>query len=375
MRTLHKSLWQRLFSFDPLLLACTLGLSFLSLLILWGGRSEFGTRAFLMQFAMTMAGVFAVVVLSSLDYEHIVEKYSIFLFAGSALLLAYTLVFGFSIGENKSWIEIPFVGVSVQPSEFVKAAYIVTFSKHLSMVRDRINSPKTLLELGIHAGTIIGLVLLSKDLGVALVYVGITAVMLFCAGFSLWYFLGAAVFSVLAFPFLWDHLSFYQQQRILVGFNPDLDPSGYGLQQIIGRKAIINGGFFGRGWQRGYYYKTLPIAESDFMYATLCEKLGFIGGFLVILLLMLAVIRILMIARNARQDYGKYICAGVAAMLVIQSLENLGMCLAVVPVVGITLPFVSAGGSSVLATYVVVGMVHSVYSGRNKFYLDNSLGS
>ncbi|MBO5306110.1 MAG: FtsW/RodA/SpoVE family cell cycle protein [Clostridia bacterium] len=371
MKQVKRSFRDRLFSFDPFLLACTLGLSLISILALFGGKEEFGTHALFMQIAMTAVGVVMVIFLASLDYEEIVEKYSIPAYLGSVILLAITLIFGFSIGSNRSWIEIPFTGFSVQPSEFVKAVYIMTFSKHLSMVKDTINKPKTLLALAAHAGIIIGLVLLSGDLGVALVYVGITAVMLFCAGLDLRYFLGAILLVAFAFPFIWTFLETYQQQRILIGFNPDLDPSGYGKQPIIGRKAIINGGFFGKGLFGGYYYTTLPIAESDFMFATLAEKFGFVGGFLTIALLFLMVLRILMIARSARKDYGKFICVGVAAMIVLQSLVNLGMCLVMLPVIGVTLPFVSAGGSSVLATYLIVGMVHSVRAGKNKYFLDS----
>lgn len=370
MKLVKRTVKDRLFRFDPLLLACTGGLSLISILVLFGGREEFGSYAFVMQSAMSAMGILAVVVLASLDYEQIVEKYSIPAFLLSVILMSVTLIFGFSIGANRSWLKIPFTSFSIQPSEFVKAAYIMTFSRHLSMVKETISKPKTVLFLGLHAGIIIGLVLLSGDLGVALVYIGITGIMLFCAGLDLRYFLVAAVLIAIIFPFLWEHLDVYQQQRILVGFNPELDPSGYGKQPIIGRKAIINGGFFGRGLKGGYYYTTLPIAESDFMYATLCEKFGFVGGFLVIVLLFLTVARILVIGRSSRQDYGRYICVGVAAMLILQSLENIGMCLVLVPVVGITLPFVSAGGSSVLATYIIVGMVHSVHAGKNKYYLD-----
>ena len=371
MKIVKRSLLDRLKCFDPFLMLCTLGLTLLSLLALWGGRGDFGTRAFFMQLAMSVLGVVMVVFIASLDYEHIVNRYYVGAFLLSLFLMAVTLLFGFSIGGNRSWLELP-GGFSVQPSEFVKAAYIMTFSKHLSLVKDKINKPKTLLGLGIHAGIIIGLVLLSGDLGVALVYIGITAVMLYCAGLSGWYFVAVAVVLALIFPYLWDLLEQYQQERILVAFDPDIDPTGKGQQSIIGRKAIINGGLFGCGISGGYYYTTLPVAESDFMYATLCEKMGFVGGFAVLALMLLAVIRILVIANRARQDYGKYICVGVAAMLVIQTAVNVGMCLVMVPVIGITLPFVSAGGSSVLATYIIVGMVHSVSAGRSKLYLDRS---
>ena len=368
MKIVKRSWREKLKCFDPFLMLCTAGLSLISVAVLWGGRGDFGSRAFYMQLAMSVVGVFAAVVLASFDYEHIVSKYYIVAFLGSVFIMAVTALFGVSIGSNRSWLEIG--GFSIQPSEFVKAAYIMTFSKHLAMVKHKINKPKTLLGLGIHAGIIIGCVLISGDLGVALVYMAITAVMLFCAGLSGWYFVAVLAVLALAFPYLWDMLELYQQERILVAFDPDIDPTGKGQQSIIGRKAIINGGLTGCGIEGGYYYTTLPVAESDFMYATLCEKLGFFGGVGIMILMMLAVIRILMIGRHARQDYGTYICVGVAAMLVIQSVVNIGMCLVMFPVIGITLPFVSAGGSSVLATYIIVGMVHSVRAGRSKFYLD-----
>ncbi len=370
MKIVKRSLAQKLKCFDPFLMLCTLGLSLISVAVLWGGRGDFGTRAFFMQSAMSVAGICAVIFLAALDYEHIVNKYYIAAFLGSVFIMAVTALFGASIGGNRSWLE--FGSLSIQPSEFVKAAYIMTFSKHLSMVKDTINKPKTLLGLGIHAGIIIGCVLLGGDLGVALVYMGITVAMLFCAGLSKWYFIGVMGVILLASPFLWDLLEQYQQARILVSFDPEIDPTGKGQQSIIGRKAIINGGLTGCGLEGGFYYNSLPVSESDFMYATLCEKLGFLGGFAVLGLMLAAVVRILMIGNHARAAFGTYICAGVASMLAIQTFVNVGMCLVMMPVIGITLPFVSAGGSSVLATYIILGMVHSVRAGRDKFYLNRT---
>lgn len=354
----------RRYLFDPFLFACTVGLSLISLLMLWGGKEEFGSRAFIMQLLMTVAGNVAVMVISAFDYEYIVEKYYVIIGIASAFFLASTVLFGMSIGTNRSWLDLGFV--TIQPSEFVKATYILTFAKHLSEVKETINQPKTLLRLGLHAGLFIGIVLATGDLGVALMYVGITAVMLFCAGLSLWYFAAAILIVVLVFPYAWDLLEHYQQQRILVGFDPDLDPSDKGRQPIIGRQAIINGGLKGCGLYGGYYYTTLPIAESDFAFATVCEKFGFFGGFGIMVLMILAVVRIFYIAKQSRRDYGTYMCAGVAAMLVLQTLVNIGMCLAISPVIGITLPFISAGGSSVLATYITLGLVHSVITNKKR---------
>ena len=206
-----------------------------------------------------------------------------------------------------------------------------------------------------------GLILLSGDLGVALVYVAMIAIMLFCAGLHPLYFVGVIVIGLLLSPYLWDSLAEYQQMRILVGFNPELDPDFYGHQPLLSRTTIAAGGFFGCGVSGGYYYEILAASHTDFIFATICEKFGFFGGAIVIMTFMVMVIRIIMIAKSAgRSDYGGLICIGVGAILIIQVMENIGMCLAMLPVIGITLPFLSCGGSSMLATFLLFGLIHNV---------------
>jgi rod shape determining protein RodA len=248
----------------------------------------------------------------------------------------------------------------IQPSEFVKIAFIISFSKHLSMVRESINKIKTLIPLAIHAGAVVLLILLSGDLGVTLVYVGIIAIMLAFAGLSKWYFIGAIAIVAIAFPFLWDFLSEYQQMRILIGFKPELDPSGYGLQPLLSLDAISAGGFFGRGIFSGGFYEILPASHTDFIFATYCEMFGFVGAVIFLIALVLLVIRMINIAKSCRNDIGSFICVGVAAMFIVQSVLNIGMCLAMLPVIGITLPFMSYGGSSMLALYLAMGFIHAI---------------
>jgi rod shape determining protein RodA len=185
-------------------------------------------------------------------------------------------------------------------------------------------------------------------------------IMLFVAGLSGWYFLGGAILIVLAFPILWEHLAPYQQERIIVGFNPELDPLGKGMQPLMSKQCIANGGIFGIGLMGKGYYEALPASHTDFIFATVCEKFGIVGGIAVVLILVVMVIRIFVISVSCGKDYGAYISAGVAAIVIVQTIENLGMCLAMLPVVGLTLPFVSCGGSSVLATYVLLSLVHSI---------------
>ena len=173
---------------------------------------------------------------------------------------------------------------------------------------------------------------------------------------------------VAVFPFLWNYLAVYQQERIIYGFNPELDPLGYGLQPLMSREAIARGGLFGEGLFDGEVYETLAASHTDFIFATVCEKFGFVGGVLVLAALVVIAVRIIIIGLECADDIGRLICAGAAAIIILQTLENIGMCLALIPVVGITLPFMSAGGSSMLATYLVIGLVHSVRAHEKKFY-------
>lgn len=360
---------------DPILFAATSVLSVISILALLGGMDNFGKSKFVMQCAMTLAGMFCVYLLANINYRFFVDRFWVFLFACSTILLGITLIFGNSGANmetsNQSWLKIPGVGISIQPSEFVKITFICTFAKHIETVQERIRKPLILLGLLTHALIIIGLILLSGDLGVAIGYIGIMMVMLYCAGVPWWYFLIAMVLVCLAFPFLWDLLAPYQQDRILIGFQPERDPNGYGLQPLMSRDAISQGGFFGKGLFAGGVYEKLAASHTDFIFATVCEKFGFLGGFIVVVSLVVLTGRLLWLGFRCRDTMGKLICSGIAAIIIVQSVENLWMCLAFVPVVGITLPFVSAGGSSVLALYVLMGLAHSVSARERRFFSIN----
>lgn len=352
---------------DPVLFFCVLALCLISIVTVYGAVDNFGRSKLKMQIAMFLVGSIVTVLIASVDFRVIVDRLWLPMLIASALLLMITLIWGESgvtlETGNKSWLKIPFVGMMIQPSEFVKFAFVCSFARHLFTLQDHINKPLSVLMLAGHAGLIVGLIMLSGDLGVALVYIAIIAIMLFCAGLHLGYFAGASVVLVLLSPYLWEKLEPYQQRRIIVGFNPELDPLGKGYQPLLSRQAIGNGGFFGNGIFGGHYYEILDASHTDFIFATICEKFGFLGGLAVLILFMIIVVRIFMIARLAiHSDYGGLICVGVGAMFVAQILENIGMNLAMLPVVGITLPFLSCGGSSMLATFMMVGLVHSVYS-------------
>ncbi len=369
------SVRERLKRMDPILLLCSIVPSMFSLLTLWGCRDAYvgGTKRVIVQFAAVLLGVMFTFVVANLDYEYVVNKLFWGFFAFSVILLVLVLTpLGTSEGSNQSYIVIPFLPINLQPSEFVKVTFIVTFAKHLDVVKARINHPKSLLGLGLHAGLIVVLILLEKDLGVALVYIAFVAIMLWGAGLSLWYFFGVIVALVLASPYLWSILEPHQQERILYGFRPELDPLGAGMHAMTSKAALASGGLFGKGISGAEAYLNMPTkgTYTDFIFAIFGEMFGFAACLVLILIYAVLIIRIIRIAQTHRKDLGAFICIGVAGTLFAQIIENIGMCLAMLPVVGITLPFMSYGGSSMLTNFVLLGLVHSVNANRNKYYFE-----
>lgn len=385
MKEFSTSLKEKLKNIDYIIISCAFALSLLSILVLWGGSANFqnGKSKVIVQSVAVTLGLILAFLISTIDYDTVIEKLEKFFFIFSIAMLLGCLVInkffpsisGATGSTNQNWIKIPGVPFYMQPAEFVKITFIITFSRHIDRVGDKINNPLNVLKLLIHAGIIIGILAITKDLGTVLIYMFIMAAMLFVGGLSLWYFVGFAVIMVIVFPFLWDHMKEYQQQRIIVGFNPESDPEDYGYQALLSKKAIINGGFRGAGLTGGTVYTKLPAAHSDFLFAVLAEKLGFFGTFAYICIMAGLVVRLLIVSRRTRKDYASLICVGVAAMLIAQTLENIGMCLAALPVIGIPLPFFSYGGSSMLALYISLGVVESICSHSRKYYFEREPSS
>ncbi len=315
-------------------------------------------------------GICFMFILSHINYEVFLNfKLSVALFVTSIFLLILTLFIGFGVG-NQNWIALSGLSLNIQPSEFVKVLFIITFAKHLDSVKGNINKPKNILLLLLHAGIIIGLVMLQGDLGSALVFMFIAVVMCFSQGLSIWYILGGTAVTVLASPYLWQFLKPYQQQRILVGFNPELDPLGYGYQQILSKNAVMSSNLLGTGYMQSTISPTIPYNHTDMIFAVVTEELGLLGVLFLMTLLVFLIIRITKTAFTSRKDIGAVICSGVVAMLIAQTLENIGMTLGVLPIIGITLPFISYGGSSVLSIFLALGIVMSVHRYKSKYFFE-----
>ncbi len=355
---------------DPVVLVCVLLLNIMSIVVLasLSGSLTAGSWYLRVQIIASVISIVVMLLLAFMDYDAVFQKLKYFIFAASIVLILIVKIWGTGSYGNENWIS--FGNISVQPTEFVKITFMITFAMHLGKVKNKINHPLQLLLLLLHGGLIVGLVLWQGDTGMALIYLFIMLIMLFGAGLSLWYFLGFTVLGVIATPLIWTHLTEKQQMRILAGFNPDMDPLGAGYQAIHSRNAIISGGFRGAGFSGGTQFKTVFAPQSDFIFSVLAEKFGFIGTILYVITVFVLILRILWISRQTRKKYASYICIGVAGMIIAQTVINIGMCLAIMPVIGVTLPFLSYGPSSLLSMYMAVGIVQSVCVYNKKYYFE-----
>lgn len=305
-------------------------------------------------------GIIGIIVILCFDYNTFGDMSRI-IYAVSILLLIAVLLFGKEIKGSKSWFDLG--PVNFQPSEIVKIGFILSFAKILEKREGTLDTIKGMIPVIIYIIPIIGLILLQNDFGTALVFIFFIAFMVFAAGISYKYILGAGVFALLSLPLLWfKFFGDYQKKRILVFFNPELDKLGSGYHVIQSKIAIGSGQFTGKGLFKGTQNNLgfIPERHTDFIFSVIGEELGLIGSVIIILLFMILILRCIYIAKISKDSYGKYVCIGVMAMFLFHVLENIGMTIGIMPVTGIPLPFVSYGGSSLLTNMMSIGLVLNV---------------
>lgn len=312
-------------------------------------------------------GYTAAIIISLIDYNFIAKCW--WLIGGVALALTIAVFFiGIQIAgtDDVGWILLP-GGLTFQPSELTKICFIVTFSKHLSYLaeKDKLHSFIGVITLLIHAGIPIGLIHMQGDDGAALVFAFMSFIMAFAAGVQLRYFIALFIAVIAAAPLVWTRvMNSDQQSRLLLLFsNDDEMMQTYGWQQYQGKVSIATGGVFGKGLFEGPRVEKnmVPYQENDFIFTVAGEELGFIGCIAILLIFVLMIFKTLRTSREACNLLGKNICIGFFALIITQTAINLGMVLGLLPVVGITLPFFSSGGSSAACLYLGVGLVQSVY--------------
>lgn len=283
----------------------------------------------------------------------------IYLFA--LLLLVGVLFFGETIRGTTGWFQ--FLGFSFQPAEFAKLALIIMLGRVVYKSGRRFNSAKFLISSALLTAALAGLIMLQPDLGSSLVLFGIWFGVLFLSGIKKRYIFGLVgivlVVAVLGWFFF---LKDYQKERILNFANPERDPLGTGYNVTQSMIAIGAGQIFGRGLGRGSQSQLhfIPEAQTDFIISVIGEELGFFGLMVILLLYGIIIYRLVRIASRARDDFSAYTVLGIACLFFLQLIINLGGAIGLLPVTGVTLPFLSYGGSSLIINLLLIGVAESI---------------
>lgn len=325
--------------------------------------ASMGSSKFIIVQAFSLfLGLIAFVVLTVLDADILGEQWKWLCVINVALLVAL-VIFGQDDGTgNKSWIR--FAGIGIQPSEVIKVLYIVISAKQMTYLKEYkdINSFMSVVQMAGHFAIVFGMiVVVSSDLGSASILLGIFLIMFFALGARLyWFALGGAAVAALI-PVIWSYLlKPYQRNRLLAPYDKTIDPDGWGItwQTTQSRISLANGRL--SGVEAGYTPNVFTGKHTDFIFATAGEQFGMIGAIILIVLLMIIIVHCVRVGLNSGRTYDMLICVGVAASLAFQTFINIGMCLGITPVIGITLPFFSYGGSSLLTTFAAMGLVSGV---------------
>ena len=342
-----------------LLLFCSLATGYGLVLVYSAAHAAgVGAAGFRTQFIVFAIGTVFAIAISLIDYRTICSLWPVW--AGIAIILVLLTFTPLGLNatgtDDTAWLKVPIIG-TFQPSELLKIAYIITFSLHLHKVSDHVNHPLTLTLLGVHAMLPISLIFLQGDDGTALVFIFITLIMLFAAGLHWGYILGGLTAFVAIIPVVWNFMDESKKGRFLCLLFVEEYAQTSGWQQMQGITAIGSGQLTGVGYLNGNGFFA---RNNDFIFTVAGEEFGFLGSILLLLILALVVWALWRGARKAYDDVGTFLCIGILAMIASQSVINIGMNLRLLPVIGNTLPFFSAGGSSLLTLYFAVGVALSV---------------
>lgn len=381
MSTLFSPIREFLRKGDVILLSLCLAASGFGMLLIYSAtRFEHNNKALLVQLLGVLLGVVVYVVITFVDFQLFTEKNWKFLFGFSVFFILLLLTpLGKEVGGNLNWLAldriIPGFPMNIQPNEIVKIPFILLLSLQISSLRSKgdISSLVSVAQMGGFTVFMLGLIAaVCGDMGMCVIYMMIFVVMAWSAGVKLrWFILvggGMVAAIVIAWLFILPDTSLWTDYRIMrfrVVFDHDLDPQGKGFQQARSILAIGSGRLFGQGYLNGLQTHSLnesalPARHTDFIFSVCGEELGMVGCVLLLLLLSAIVVRCVWIAHQASTPFYGFVCMGMAGMLLFQIILNVGMCLYVLPVMGLTLPFISYGGSSIITLYACMGIVSSV---------------
>ena len=325
------------------------------------------TRYVLIQLVATGMGVALYAVISSIDLDFIMEHRRL-LFLFNCFLLLLLVPFGVEHGGNKSWLDFPFLPIEIQPAEICKLTYIIIMTSVMASHQNQISRLRSVFHMGFHLAALVGLnMIISGDAGVSLIFVFIFVGMAFAGGVHWgWFAFGGSLLAV-GLPIAWNYvLQDYQRLRFEVLWNPSLDPLAINERYHTNQNllSLTAGGLTGQGLFNGTRTKVhaLNAQHTDYIFSAIGEELGFLGCLAVIVLEFAIIARIIYVGIGTPDFARRVICFGAASALSFQVMSNVGMCLGITPVIGLTLPFVSYGGSSILSLYAMLGLVSGVFA-------------
>lgn len=367
MRKLTVRLREVLRKGDMVLLALCVAATLFGIVMIYAAtRSDGSSRYIIVQTGSLIAGVLVYLALTAFDIDILAGQRTL-LFLFNLLFIGMLLIWGVEgTSGNRSWLSFPFLPFNIQPAEVCKITYIIILAKTLSVHQTRISSVRCVSQLTLHMLFIVGwIIVISSDTGVALIFIFIFLAMAYAGGVNVWWFLGGAGVLAIAAPTLWQTvIREDQKNRILALFDPSIDPTGLDVlwQTNQNLKALRNGGLSGQGLFDGDMTSrgALAAQHTDSIFSTIGEQLGLIGCLLVLLLLLAIVARILYVAMKSPDYMNRLICMGIASMLLFQILINVGVCLGLLPVIGLALPFISYGGSSIITSFMAMGIVSGI---------------
>ncbi|NQT95846.1 MAG: rod shape-determining protein RodA [Candidatus Omnitrophica bacterium] len=355
---------------DPILITAILALLIIALLSLYSASHKpDGTipRNYCLQqviwiaLALLISGCFL-----WLGYERFID-YSYWLLAINIILLALVLAVGDARLGAKRWLSLGLF--NLQPSELCKVSFILVLVRYISTNQHRIGDIRIVATSLLICLIPMLLIIKQPDLGTAIVFLPIFFVILFTAGAKIWHIICIFSVGLATCPLLWFILKAYQKKRLLVFLNPNMDPLGAGYTVIQSKIAIGSGGFFGKGWLSGTQNQLnfLPERHTDFIFSVIGEEWGLAGAFLVLMLFIILINRLLRIADTTNDEKGKLLVTGIVTLLWFQVIVNIAMTLGLMPVVGLPLPLISYGGSSLATTMVLIALALSVKMRRKIF--------
>ncbi|MBW3537945.1 rod shape-determining protein RodA [Candidatus Parcubacteria bacterium] len=366
MQSTRKRFWK---NFDLILLVVTLLLVATGILVLYSTTFKAADVAAPVnahnQIVFAVIGLIGLFTAAKIDYRAW-AKFTPWLYGLMVLLLGIVMVAGTTALGATRWIDLGFF--QFQPSELAKLVLIVVLAKFFADNYDQMDSPKNLLLSLVYTAIPMVMVLVQPDLGTALVLAVIWLAMVLVSRARRTHLAALAAIGLVMLPVALQFLKPYQRQRLTTFFNPTADPLGTGYNVVQSTIAVGSGQLFGRGLDSGSQSQLnfLPSQHTDFIFAVLTEKLGFVGGVLLLALFAALIIRGLVVAYRAKDRFGMFLATGLVAMFLFHIFINVGMNMGIMPVTGIPLPFVSYGGTSLLIGLVGVGLLESIAIRRKK---------